>query len=291
MKIKCIDKNSKEFPNSLKQLSKCPKQLYVLGDESILSKFSLAVIGSRNCSSLGKIVAENITKELNKSQIPITSGFARGIDTIAYKTCLENNSKTIAILGGGHGKIYPKENEYLMKEIVEKGGSVISEYPPEYPTLPNNFRERNRIIAALSDGVVLIEAKVNSGSLITIKYAKDLNKKIFVVPGSINDELYEGSNLVLKEGAYCIRNAKDILEKYKMFQNEKCISEYKTQKQKEVAEELKNVYAQIRDYPKSISEICAIVKEPTNKILAKLIMLEVNGAIKKIDEENYIRVK
>lgn len=291
MKIKCIDKNSKEFPDKLKQLDKCPKQLYVLGDESILSEFSLAVIGSRNCSSLGKTVAKNITKELNKNSISIVSGFARGIDTIAHRTCLENNSKTIAVLGGGHGKIYPKENEYIMKEIIEKGGSVISEYSPEYPTLPNNFRERNRIIAALSDSVVLIEAKVNSGSLITIKHAKDLNKKIFVVPGSINDELYEGSNLVLKEGAYCIRNAKDILEKYEMLQSQKCSNKCKFQKQIEVAEDLKNVYAQIRDYPQSISEICAIVNEPTNKILAKLIMLEVNGAIQKIDEENYIRVK
>ncbi len=289
MKIKCIDKNSKEFPANLKQLEKCPKQLYIIGDENVLSNFSIAVVGSRNCSAVGKIVAQNITKDLTVNNIVVVSGFARGIDTIAHSVCLENNARTIAVLGGGHRKIYPKENECMIEKIVENGGAIISEYPPDYPSLPNNFRERNRIIAALTTGVVLIEAKINSGSLITIKHAKALNKKIFAVPGAINDEQYEGSNLILKEGAYCIRNAKDILEKYEMIQNKNFNAIEESDVQIDV--ELKNVYEQVKKYPRNTSEICVSVGEPANKVLAKLVMLEVAGVIKKIDEENYIRTR
>lgn len=288
MKIECIDKKSKYFPDKLKQLEKCPEQIYVQGNRKILSEFSLAVIGSRNSSILGKIVAQDISEELARNNIIITSGLARGIDTIAHMACVKNDAKTIAVLGGGHNKIYPSENKNLIKDIIEKDGVIVSEYPPEYPSLRNNFRERNRIIAALSDGIVLIEAKKNSGSLITVNNAIKLNKKIFVVPGRVNDEEYEGSNFVLKSGAFCISNAKDILEKY---ENIKLNLFSENIKKIDVPEELKELYEIISFVPQTLDEISIKMNESINQILSKLVLLEVYNLIKRVNGNLFVKIK
>ena len=287
MKIKCIDKFSKDFPEKLKQLDNCPTQIFVLGNESILKEFSLAVVGSRKCTSLGMTIAQDISDEISNKKITIISGFARGIDSIAHKSCIENNSKTIVVLGGGHGKIYPKENITMIDKIIKNSGAIISEYPMEYPSIPNNFRERNRIIAALSDGVILIEAKVNSGSLITVKYAKELNKNIFVVPGCLGNELYAGSNYVLSEGAYCIRNADDILKRYPEFHKEK---NNKKEKQIRIDESLKNVYENLLYTPQTLDEISLKTKEPINRILSKLALLEIQDLVKRLDGQKFVKV-
>lgn len=288
MKIKSIDKNSKVFPENLKLLSKCPNQIFVLGNEEILSEFSLAIIGSRKCSVLGKSIAQNISSELARDNINIISGFARGIDTIAHKSCVENLSKTIVVLGGGHAQIYPKENLEMVDEIIKNDGAIISEYPLDYPPLPNNFRERNRIIAALSEGIILIEAQKNSGSLITIEYGKMLKKKIFVVPGCLDNELYEGSNLVLSKGAYCVRNASDIYEKY---ENLKKFIGKEDDDTVSVSNDLKNVYKSISYTPKNIEEICAKSGEPLNKVMSKLTLLEMMGIIAKTEGQNFIKLR
>lgn len=288
MKIKCIDDNSKFFPCKLKMLSKHPKEIYVLGNEEILSEFNLAVIGSRKCSVFGKSIAKDISDDLAKNNIVIVSGFARGIDTIAHNACIENNSKTIAVLGGGHSKLYPKENIHLIDKIIENGGAIISEYPPEVPPLPNNFRERNRIIAALSEGIVLIEAQKNSGSMITVECGKRLNKKIFAVPGCLDNELYEGSNLVLSEGAYCIRNAQDIFKHYPNLTN--CI-ETKHDKELNVEDDLKNVYRSISYMPRSLEEICMKSGETFSKVVSKLTLLEMSGLVVRVEGQKFMKLR
>lgn len=288
MKIECIDKKSKLFPDKLKQLEKCPNQIFLQGNKQILSEFSLGVIGSRNCSVLGKTIAQNISEELAEKDITIISGLARGVDTIAHKACVENNSKTIAVLGGGHNKIYPSENRKLAEDIIQKGGVIISEYPPEYPPLKNNFRERNRIIAALSDGIILIEAKKNSGSLITVKHAEKLNKKIFVVPGRICDEEYEGSNLILKNGAFCVRNASDVIEKY---ENIKAINKIEKSKNIEIDAELKKVYDSLSFLPQTIEDVSLKVKESVGQITSKIILLEMSNLIKRVNGEFFVKTK
>ena len=288
MKIECIDKKSKLFPDKLKQLEKCPNQIFFQGNKQILSEFSLGVIGSRNCSVLGKTIAQNISEELAEKDITIISGLARGVDTIAHKACVENNSKTIAVLGGGHNRIYPSENRKLAEDIIQKGGVIISEYPPEYPPLKNNFRERNRIIAALSDGIILIEAKKNSGSLITVKHAEKLNKKIFVVPGRICDEEYEGSNLILKNGAFCVRNASDVIEKY---ENIKAINKIEKSKNIEIDAELKKVYDSLSFLPQTIEDVSLKVKESVGQITSKIILLEMSNLIKRVNGEFFVKTK
>ena len=287
-RIKCISNGTDEFPNKLKSLVKCPEQIYVLGNIDVLNEFSFGVIGSRNCSFLGKEIARNITEELSKLNVPIVSGFARGIDTVAHQVCVEMRRKTIAVLGGGHEKIYPAENSYLIDKILENGGAVISEYPPTYPSLPNNFRERNRIIAALSDGVILIEARRNSGSLITINCAKNLGKKIFVIPGAVNDEMYEGSNNVLADGAFCIRSAKDVLNKYDKFKN--CNIKESLKRNIILDDDLKEIYDNLSVYPLSLEEICFKLKKEPNKILSRLTMLEMQGFIKQVERHRFVKI-
>ncbi len=287
--IKCLKRNSKYFPESLRKLENCPEELFVLGDESVLSEFSLSVVGSRRCSFAGQKIAEEICEDLSRLNVVIVSGFARGIDTVAHQTCLDNKNRTIAVLGGGHGKIYPNENKKMIDKILKYGGAIISEYPFEYPSLPKNFIERNRIIAALSEGVILIEAKKHSGSLYTIDYARKLEKKIFAVPGAINDKMYEGSNAVLAEGAFCVCDSRDIVKKYTNLNMNKKVLENKSDVC--VDKEFVNLFNIISHYPLSFEEICLKINEPVSDVLYQLTMLEINGLIKEIEGKNFIRIK
>lgn len=177
--IKITDKN---YPEKLKNIQNPPKQLYVIGDEKILNEFGLAIIGCRECSEYGRKIAKNLSFKLSQKGINIISGMARGIDTFAHISCLSAGGKTIAVLGSGFNYIYPKENSELFKEIIKNGGTVITEYPLDVKPLGSNFPERNRIISGLSDGVIVVEARKKSGTLITVDYALEQGKEIFAVP-------------------------------------------------------------------------------------------------------------
>lgn len=189
--IKYIKRGEKNFPKKLEQLHDCPDILYVLGNEKILNDFSIGIVGARKCSRSGKELARNISKQLTRCNINIISGLAIGIDAASHEGCLDEEGKTIAVLGGGVNKIYPKENIELYEKIIKKGGAIISEQLPNEPPTSICLHNRNRIIAALSDGLVVIEAREKSGSLVTAKYAKKLNKKIFAIPGNIEDDNYK----------------------------------------------------------------------------------------------------
>lgn len=177
--IKIIDNN---YPEKLKNIQNPPKQLYVLGDETILNGFSLAIIGCRDSSEYGKKIAKNLSFKLSQRGINIISGMARGIDTFAHISCLSAGGKTIAVLGSGFEYIYPKENIELCKEIIKDGGCIITEYEPNIKPIGSNFPLRNRIISGLSDGVIVVEAREKSGSLITVDYALEQGKEVFAVP-------------------------------------------------------------------------------------------------------------
>ena len=170
------------YPIKLKQLEDSPIVLYTLGDLNLLKEKNIAIVGSRKCSEYGKNVAEAFSYLLSKENIVITSGLAEGIDTAAHKGSLLVNGKTIAVIGTGIDKVYPKENKQLLIDIVKSGGLIISEFP--IGTEPNklNFPKRNRIISALSDGVLVVEAGQKSGALITVDFALEQGKNIYAVP-------------------------------------------------------------------------------------------------------------
>ena len=183
--IELIHIYDKNYPEKLNKIYDKPIVLYIRGDKTILNKFSLAVIGCREHTKYGEIVAKNIVDQIAKRKIITVSGLARGIDSIAHKETLKAQGKTIAVIGSGLDNIYPTENTNLANEIVKNGGVLVSEYIIGTKPQKMNFPARNRIISGLSNGVVVIEAKKKSGTLLTVDFALEQGKEVFAVPGNI----------------------------------------------------------------------------------------------------------
>ena len=215
-KIDLINIYDKEYPEKLKEIYDKPITLYIKGNKEILDEFSLAIIGCRENSEYGKKVGSKLSYDIAKKGIVTTSGLARGIDSIAHKSTLMAKGKTIAVIGSGIDNIYPPENKKLVDEIVENGGAVVSEYVIGTKAEKMNFPARNRIISALSDGVIVIEAKKKSGTMITVDFALDNGKEVFAVPGNITSINSEGTNELIKQGAKLITNAEEILEEFSL---------------------------------------------------------------------------
>jgi len=212
--IQIITFYDKYYPQKLKNIYDPPIVIYLKGQKEILNKKSIAIVGCRLCTSYGKIIAKKIAYELSSHNINIISGLARGIDTYSHIGALEAKEKTIGIMGCGLDRVYPEENKKLFDEIVNSGGAVISEYVIGTKPHAKNFPRRNRIISGLSDGVVVVEAKEKSGTLITVDFALDQGKELYVVPGNINNPNSFGTNNLIKQGAKMITCTEDILEDF-----------------------------------------------------------------------------
>lgn len=202
------------YPYNLKQIEDCPPLLYALGNLELLrNKNALAVVGSRNASFSALKLAQNISEEISSSNITIVSGLARGIDAFAHQGALNSSGSTIAVLGTGIDVIYPKENENIYKEISKKG-LILSEYPLGTSPQAQNFPRRNRIVSGLSKGVLVIEASIHSGSLITAHLALEQGRDVYAIPGAPYDVRALGCNKLLKEGAILTENSKDIIDNF-----------------------------------------------------------------------------
>jgi len=212
--IKQVSIEDNDYPESLKKIPETPKILHYKGEFVKKGEICFAIVGTRRPSSYGQQATLQITKELANAGLTIVSGMAPGIDTFSHKACVEIKKRTIAVLGTGldEENIYPQQNLELAKKIIENGGCLISESPPGTHGSKFTFPRRNRIISGLSLGVLIVEAKEKSGSLITAKYAKLHHKKLFAVPGPIFSSNSKGPNKLIKEGAQLIENADDILE-------------------------------------------------------------------------------
>lgn len=212
-KIKIIEK--KDFPEHLKSIKNCPEKLYYRGNwnNNIFEK-SLAIVGSRRMSRYGQDVIAKFMLEFIVNKITIISGFMYGIDTESHKKCLEFGGKTVAVLGGGLDILVPPENGNLYSEVLEKGGLVISEYIPDFQPTLWSFPQRNRIVSGLSTmGILVVEAGMKSGSLVTARIGREQNKKIYAVPGQLTSSTAEGTNYLIKNNlGQIITSAVDITE-------------------------------------------------------------------------------
>lgn len=197
------------YPGALRDLPDAPPLLWARGDLTLLNAPTLAVIGARNASSLGRRMAARMAGELSKAGHVIASGLARGVDTEAHKAALAGG--TIAVVAGGVDVTYPQENAALMDQIAE-GGLVISEEPPGLQPQARHFPKRNRIISGLSRAVVVVEAGARSGSLITARMALDQGREVLAVPGHPFDARASGCNLLIRDGATLVRGADDVIE-------------------------------------------------------------------------------
>ena len=209
--IKIINISDDNYPAKLKNIYAPPITIFAKGDISLLSSKAIAIVGSREPSKYGIYVAEKFSKELSKEGIAIVSGLAKGIDTFAHVGALSSFGKTIAVLGSGIDVVYPKENAKYYREISEKG-LIISEYIVGTAPESKNFPQRNRIISGLSDGVLVVEARKNSGTMITTDFALEQGKELYVIPGNITSNLSVGTNNLIKEGAKLVTDVYEILE-------------------------------------------------------------------------------
>jgi DNA processing protein len=200
----------KDYPELMLQTSNPPPILYVRGDTSILSNLQLAIVGSRNPTTMGKQTAYQFANYLGQAGLTITSGMAMGIDTEAHRGALDANAPTIAVMGTGLDRIYPATNKSLAYEIAEQG-ALVSEFPLGTNAQAKNFPQRNRIMSAMSLGCLVVEAALRSGSLITARFATEQGREVFAIPGSIHNPLAKGCHRLIRDGAKLVETASDIV--------------------------------------------------------------------------------
>jgi DNA processing protein len=262
----------KNFPKKLKMVREPILGLYYYGAFHQNDSLSIAIVGTRRASVLGKNISHHFAKILSSIGVVIVSGLAYGIDEYAHKGCLSSQGKTIAVIGCGLKTILKDARKKIVEKILENNGMIISEYFPEATSLPHHFPLRNRIIAGLSDGILIIEAPIDSGALITAKYGLSFNKEIFVIPSDIYNKNYYGSLRLIQEGANLVIEPEDILRHFDFKLPQKLKELSLSPKEKKIIDSLKNGGI-------SVSELSKITNLPINEILALVSHLEIKGLI------------
>ncbi len=271
-----------DYPLGLSNIQDNPVILYLRGNRSLLSSPSISIVGSRDLTRYGKTITDNFSKTLAEVGFTIVSGLARGVDTEAHQAAIRAKGNTIAVLGCGIDIVYPSENANLYESIVQNGGLIVSEYKLGERALHYHFPERNRIIAALSRGVLVTEARLNSGSLITARFAVDYGKELFVIPGNITSKYSEGCNRLLKEAQGAIVTCvEDILEALGVAKK----VERPSSIQLDFSEE--KIVERLEKGEAHFEELLTLTELPVTSLMAVLTKLEILGIIKKLTNNLY----
>ncbi len=212
--MRWVVRGEEGYPPGLMQIAHPPHLLFIRGEANLLDPFPFAIVGTRRASDYGLRQTRKIACELAQAGLCIVSGLALGIDAAAHRGALEAEGRTIAVLGGGLNRMYPAQNEPLMREIVERGGSVVTEYPPDEKPARYNFLHRNRIIAGLSQGVLVTEGARRSGALRTVEDALACGREVFALPGRVDSIGSQLPHMLLAEGAHLATCAQDILDAF-----------------------------------------------------------------------------
>lgn len=282
--IKTVAIEDKHYPEALKKIPDAPLILYYRGNLEVLTENCFSIVGTRKPSSYGQQSALRVAGDLADAGFTIVSGMAPGIDTFAHQAAVERKKRTIAVLGSGLDEktIYPQQNLELSRKIVELGGCLISELPPKYRGTKFTFPKRNRIISGLSLGVLVVEAKEKSGSLITAEYAVTHRKKLFAIPGPIFSANSKGPNTLIKAGAQLVESAKDILD---VLQFESAVI-----KPKEIVaenQEEKLILEAIQAESLDIDAIIKTTKLSASAVAATLALMEISGKIRNLGSNVY----
>lgn len=271
------------YPTNLKNIPDPPFVLYCKGDVNLLKTQKIGIVGTRTPTNYGRDVANKFTKELVQAGLVTISGLSYGIDTCVAVTTLENNGKTIAVLGGGLDSIYPAQNVELSKKIASTG-LLVSEYPPHIKPRQFAFIRRNRIISGLSDGVLVVEAGIKSGATSTAMFAVEQGRELFVVPGNITSKLSEGTNDLINEMPDCFTiNTNQILKKL----NVAVKPQKKENKQLQLDFLSQQIVECLQNGEVHFDEICLKLNQPANTLASTLTMLEIMGIVKKLSGNFY----
>ncbi len=277
-----VELKQEQFPALLKEISYTPKEIWVAGKLPPEDFFYLGVVGTRKYSHYGQDACEKIISGLKGYNFVIVSGLAIGIDSIAHRLALENNLLTIAVPGSGldFSVLHPHSNRPLAQKIVDSGGCLLSEFPSKMPAGLHTFPQRNRIIAGLSSGVLIIEAPEKSGALITARFALDFNRDVFAVPGSIFNENSTGTNRLIKMGAIPVTSSEDILEAFGISTQTPNLKLFDLSPTEE------KILSALTE-PMSKDELLRKLELPISEINSVLTMMQINGIIKESGGEIY----
>lgn len=276
------------YPSLLKQIYDPPILFYYKGEILPRDEKAIAVVGTRKITGYGKLVTEQFVTKLAGVGLTIVSGLARGVDSQAHQTALEAGGRTLAILGGGLNKIFPPENTQLAEKIADGRGAVISEFPPDHPSLSGNFPARNRIISGLSLATLVTEAAVDSGSLITARLALEQNRDVFAVPGPVTSQLSKGPADLIKEGARLVFEPEDVLEELGLERVQS--AEFRVNNDMELDRDEKKLLDYLKNEGKHIDEICRNLSLPVAEVSGKLLKMEISGLVRNLGGGVYVRV-
>lgn len=287
-KIKAISYSDESYPWRLKHFEYCPTVLYYKGCQDLNPMRTVAIVGSRRPSERGKMITEKIIESLYAYNVVIVSGLAYGVDGCAHKKSLEVNIPTIGVMGNGHDIIYPGEHKDLAKKMLLNGG-LLTEFCSRTKPDKVNFPMRNRIIAAMSDALIVIESKASGGSIITAEFANEYNKDVFAIPGSPGDELSQGCNALIKKNkAHLMESVEDLVYIMRWDEIDK-----KKSIQTSMFIELDEAEQQVVDFIRgkkqaSIDELIIKLNLPSSTIATQLLSLEFKGIVRSLPGKKYL---
>ena len=299
--VKIVTQADENYPSALRELRDAPLCLYVRGELPVnIGERSIGIVGTRNISHYGTRMTRHLAESAAYANFTVISGLAYGVDACAHRSVLEAGGKTISVLGGGLARLQPQDHVPLAREIVEKGGAVISEFPLETSPTRHTFPMRNRIISGLSTGVLVVEAGLNSGSLITANFALEQNKTLFAVPGHADDPGAAGCNSLIRQGAVLVESFDHILEEFEFlptFRNCRGVTEKKERECPASPEggpltagdenTVKILAALKEERSASLETLAEKTLIPAQSISSLLIMLELERKVERLDSGLY----
>jgi len=281
-----------EYPERLLPLEDAPLVLMVKGNPEAVRQPQIAMVGSRQFSHYGEHWATYFATGLVHCGFTITSGLAMGIDSICHRAALAAEGRTVAVLGSGLANVYPRQHRRLAERIIESGGALVSEYLATDLPMPSHFPQRNRIISGLSLGVVVIEASLRSGTLITARYALEQGREIFALPGALGNPMSEGTHWLIQQGAYLVTGPKEIAEQLGSGLHWLSLSENTTICASEAEVELPfaDVLANVGDEVTPVDVVAERAGQPVPEVVIKLLDLELAGWIAAVPG-GYVRIR
>lgn len=277
-----------ELPQALRAIPDPPLALYVQGSSDLLHQASVAVVGARRCSATGAAFALRLGERLAAMQWPVVSGLALGIDAAAHRGAIQRG-QTIAVLGSGLHNLHPKSHAGLAKKILRTSGSIVSEYLPTHPSYPSNFPERNRLISGLAQAVVVVEAGLRSGSLITARLALEQGREVLAVPGSVVSPVSAGCHRLLKQGAGLVTQVQDVFTALGVepplaldgLGSDSRLSQGVSGSTKSLEAQ---AFAQLTGQPKSVEVLSQATGHPVPDLLTALTRLELAGFVQRLPQ-------
>jgi DNA processing protein len=285
--IQVLTWEDEEYPHRLKEIEQPPPVLYLRGDLTLEDEWAVAIVGTRRITAYGRQVAEEVSATLASNGVTLVSGLARGVDAVAHQAALHAGGRTLAVLGSGVDRIYPPENQRLAEQIIAHG-AVISDYPLGTPPEGPNFPPRNRIISGLSLAVIVIEANLDSGAMITATFAAEQGRELFAIPGSIFAPQSRGANQLIRDGARLLLDPQEVLE----------VLDLKQATAQQAARQIlpgdpveAQLYQVLGSEPRHVDDIRSQTGMSIEKVSSTLALMELKGMVRQVGGMNYVRVR